>query len=241
LKPLTIDTCFSLELIQFKKWEPGGIVVVVDILRASSTICAALAAKAEKIYPVVSEEQAKQLKREGWLVAGERGGKKLEFADYGNSPVEMLHAELDGKSLVLTTSNGTKAIEKAENLGEVIIGGFTNLRLVSDYILERKKPVYIICSGWMGNFSYEDALFAGALAESVSLSKLFSSASDETLSAIELWRNAKNNLFDNVMLATHAQRLMNMGAEKDIRFALELNSAPVLPGLREKYLFNLLS
>lgn len=238
---MTIDTCFSPELIRFKKWKPGGIVVVVDILRASSTICAALAAKAERIYPVASEEHAKQLKSEGWLVAGERDGKKLEFADYGNSPVEMLHAELSGKSLVLTTSNGTKAIEKAENLGEVIIGGFTNLRLVSDYILESKKPVYIICSGWMGNFSYEDALFAGALAESVSLSKLFSSVSDETRSAVELWRNTKDNLSDSVMAATHARRLMNMGAEKDIRFALELNSTPVLPCLKDKYLFNLVS
>jgi 2-phosphosulfolactate phosphatase len=241
LKPLTIDTCFSQELIQFKKWEPGGIVVVVDILRASSTICAALAAKAEMVYPVASEEQAKQLKNEGWLVAGERGGKKLVFADYGNSPVEMLHAELAGKSLVLTTSNGTKAIAKAGILGEVVIGGFTNLQLVSDYIIERKKPVYIICSGWLGNFSYEDALFAGALAESAGLSKMFSSASDETRSAIQLWRNAKTNLSDHVLMATHARRLMTMGAEKDIRFALELNSTPVLPGLRENYLFNLIS
>lgn len=115
------------------------VIIVVDIFRAGTTICSALASGVEKLIPVETISEAENYKYKGYLVAGEREGIKLPFADYGNSPVEIAHANLKGETLVLTSTNGTLAIHQSKNDGIVAIGAFTNLAFISEWILTLKK------------------------------------------------------------------------------------------------------
>ena len=139
--------------------------MLVDILRATTTICTAVGNGVEAIIPVASHEEARQLKAEGYLVASEKDGVQLDFADFGNSAFSFTRDAIGGKTLVYCTTNGTRTLEIAKGASNIVIGAFINISAVTEWLAGQQKDVVILCSGWKNKFCLEDTLFAGALTE----------------------------------------------------------------------------
>ena len=212
------------------------IVVIIDVFRATSTIATALYNGAKCIIPVDSVAKCIELgKKIEAITAGERDGKIAEGLEYGNSPFEYSKEFIGGKTLVLTTTNGTKLLHMAldRGAGHIITGSFPNLSAVCDYIVKQGQPVLLGCAAWKDRVNMEDMLFAGAVINRVK--QHFSINCDTSGIAETLYRNAKNNLFDFIkdQNATHYQRLMGFGLEKDIRYCLTSDVANILPFYEE--------
>lgn len=237
-KKKDIEVCFAPALFQTKQITGDYITVVVDVFRASTTICAALYAGVKKIIPVKSLKEAGNYKHKEFIIAGEREGKKLKIATFGNSPFDFISKEVP-KQIVLTTSNGTVAIQTAIESSEVVLGAFCNLDAIRDWLIERGKPVVILCSGWLGSFSMEDSLFAGALVESLLKSGKFITENDSANAALKLWEEIKDDLLAKAKEFSHYKRLVKLGVEKDAIFALELDSLNTIPYLKDNSLINI--
>ena len=223
-----IDVCLSPELIHLYDLE-GRIVVIVDILRASSTMVTALANGVQSIRPFASIEACKGMRRSGYIIAGERGGQKVEDFDLGNSPMNYLKEEYLGENLALTTTNGTLAIEKSREAEEIVIGSFLNIDAVADYLKKKKNNVLIFCAGWKGKVNLEDTLFAGALANL--LLEDFESECDAPMVAIAIHRESKGDLYNYLKDSSHVKRLKGLGIEEDIKFCLTSNQYSIVPVL----------
>ena len=142
----------------------GRTVVVVDILRATTTIVHALAAGAKEVIPLLDVAEARckaQAIGSAVMLGGERGGKRIEGFDLGNSPTEYTAEAVGGKSVVFTTTNGTRAMQLCRSANRVLIGAFTNFSAVCRE-LEREEHVDILCAGTDGQITREDVLFAGS-------------------------------------------------------------------------------
>ena len=227
-KEKNLEVCFSPAL--FNTYEPGQkTVVLVDILRATSTICAALHHGVEQIIPVTGVEEARQFKEQGYIVAGERDGKVLDFADFGNSPYNFMNDQVIGKTIAYSTTNGTKAIKMAHGAAEVLIGSYLNHRVLANYLIAGQRDVIILCSGWKNKFSLEDSLFAGALAATLMNPGNFQSKCDSTHAAIDLWSCAKNDVIGYIQKAAHRERLQKLGLDDVIVYCHTFDLAPVLP------------
>ncbi len=208
------------------------IVVVIDILRATSTIATALNNGAKEVIPVDSVEKCIRLGKEmACITAGERDGKIAEGLQYGNSSFEYPREFVQGKVLVLTTTNGTKLLHMAVAKGatEIVTGSFLNFSAVCDHLLEQKKNVILACAGWKDKVNIEDTLFAGAVISKIK--NEFEINCDASSMATCLYENAQNNLFEFLKNnnASHYHRLMNFGLEKDIKQCLTPDTANVLP------------
>src|SRR5215213_7745500 len=208
------------------------VVVVIDILRATSTIATALYNGAKEVIPVDSVEKCIRLGKEmACITAGERDGQIAEGLQYGNSSFEYPREFIQGKILVLTTTNGTKLLHMAVARGakEIITGSFLNFSAVCDHLIEKKKNVILACAGWKDKVNIEDSLFAGAV-----ISKLrneFVIDCDASNMATCLYEQAGGDLYKFMKTnnASHYHRLMNFGLEKDIRHCLTPDIANVLP------------
>lgn len=241
LKKNNIEVCFAPALFQSIDKTNDFITVVVDVFRASTTICAALNEGVEKIIPVSSLKEAELYKSKGYIIAGEREGKKLDIATFGNSPYDFSLNDIP-KEIVLSTSNGTVAIQTASEYGgDVVVGSFCNLTSLTNWLIEQNKSVVILCAGWLGSFSLEDSLFAGALVEFLLKSDHFQTENDSSMAALSLWENAKKDLLENALKFSHYKRLVKLGAEKDAKFALEVDSLNTIPFLKENQLINISS
>jgi 2-phosphosulfolactate phosphatase len=207
-------------------------VVIIDVLRATSTIATALFNGARYIVPVDSVAKCIELGRQiNCITAGERDGQIAEGLSYGNSPFEYHRAFIEGKILVLTTTNGTRLLHMALEKGarEIVTGSFANLDAVTDYLLSQKNNVILACAAWKDKINIEDTLFAGALIERVR--DHYDIACDASHIAATLYLEASGDLFGFMQRhnASHYRRLMDYGLEKDIRYCLESNLANVLP------------
>ena len=208
------------------------IVVVIDILRATSTIATALYNGAKEVIPVDSVEKCIRLGKEmACITAGERDGQIAEGLQYGNSSFEYPREFVQGKILVLTTTNGTKLLHMALAKGatEIITGSFLNFSSVCDHLVQENKNVVLACAGWKDKVNIEDTLFAGAV-----ISKLrdaFEINCDASNMAACLYEQGQQNLFEflKVNNASHYHRLMDFGLEKDIKHCLTVDIAKVLP------------
>jgi 2-phosphosulfolactate phosphatase len=207
-------------------------VVIIDVLRATSTIATALFNGARYIIPVDSVAKCIELGRQiNCVTAGERDGKIAEGLSYGNSPFEYDQQFINGKILVLTTTNGTRLLHMALDKGarEIVTGSFVNLHAVTDYLIQQKNNVILACAAWKDRINIEDTLFAGAVIERVR--DHFTIECDSSHIAANLYNKAGGDLFgfmkDNN--ASHFNRLMSYGLEKDIRYCLESDHANVLP------------
>jgi 2-phosphosulfolactate phosphatase len=240
LRELSIEVIFAPSLYSARLIRENYVVVVVDILRAGTTICAALQNGVEKIIPVSSIEKALIMKEKGYLVTGERDGKKLKFADFGNSPSELMSNDLSGKTLVITTTNGTRAIEIAHGAKVIAIGAFTNLNFIADWLSTLEKNIVILCAGWRETFSLEDSIFAGALTECLIQKTNHYILQDSAAAAQEFWRLAKPDLASYLKKSSHYQRLVKMGAQKDLDYAAVLNSTKVIPVMENNFFKNIL-
>jgi 2-phosphosulfolactate phosphatase len=223
-----LEVCFSPAL--FATYEvKDKIVVLVDILRATSTICTALFKGVKEIIPVATVEEARAYKEKGFMVAGERDGKVLDFADFGNSPFNFMNENVIGKSIVYSTTNGTAAIQMAKGCSFLIIGSYLNHQVLNDWLIKQNKDVIIFCSGWKNKFNLEDSLFAGALSESLLESGKFSTVCDSSLASIDLWKLAKNDLIRYIEKAAHRERLRKLGLDDVLEYCHTFNAAPVIP------------
>jgi 2-phosphosulfolactate phosphatase len=208
------------------------VVVIIDVLRATSTIATALYNGARCVIPVDSVARCIELGRNiDSITAGERDGQIAEGLQYGNSPFEYPESFVKGKTLVLTTTNGTKLLHMAleRGAGEVITGSFPNLSSVCDYLLATKQNVILGCAAWKDKVNLEDTLFAGAVIDRVQ--EHFSINCDSSKMAATLYDAAKDDLygFMKAKNASHYQRLTGFGLEKDIRYCLTPDGANVLP------------
>lgn len=230
MKPLSVDVCLSPELLHLYALE-STVVVVADILRATSCMVTALASGVQAIIPIREVEDCKKMKNLGYLIAAERDGKKIEGFDLGNSPFSYMDTRLKGKTIALTTTNGTQAIKLSENAAEILVGAFLNLKSIVEYLQARKMNVLVVCAGWKGKVNMEDTLFAGALVEQ--LNDNFLIANDSALMAKVLYQDSKNNLLEVLMQCSHVQRLKNLGIEKDIEFCLQHNIYQVVAQMQK--------
>ncbi len=214
----------------------SSIVVIIDILRATSTIAAALANGAKCVIPVDSVAKCIEIGRqiEG-ITAGERDGKIAEGLEHGNSPLEYPREFIEGKTLVLTTTNGTKLLHMALEKGaqQVITGSFNNLDSVCRYLLAKGQNVLLGCSAWKDKVNIEDTLMAGAVVDQ--LGDAFEVNCDSSRMAQALYQDAKADLFGFMASkqASHYHRLMGYGLEEDIRYCLTPNLVNVLPTYAE--------
>jgi 2-phosphosulfolactate phosphatase len=231
---MTIDICLSPALFQFHKVGQETVVVVVDIFRASTTICAAFAAGATAIIPIASIDEALAMKQQGYLVGAERSVARCDFADFGNSPFEYGREQVEGQTLAFTSTNGTQAIAVAASLDSLVIGAFSNITAVADYCINKELDVLIVCAGWNNRVNLEDSLFGGALAELLVETSLFTAKSDSIQMALSLWKEAKPNLQLFLSKSEHVQRLLLHGLEKDIAYCLTMDTVNVLPMFNKK-------
>ncbi|MDX9695512.1 MAG: 2-phosphosulfolactate phosphatase [Bacteroidales bacterium] len=205
------------------------VIVIVDIFRATSIICTMFMNGASKVIPVESLEIAKRYKDKGFLVAAERNGKKIDFADFGNSPFEFTLEKIQDKTIVYSTTNGTQTINLCNNNEVVLIGSFLNISALANYLINLKKDVIILCSGWEGDFCLEDMVFAGALSEKLIKSQQFCLYNDAAVISMDNWSFAKSNIENYLKKSFQYKRLEKLGMVEIIRYCLTLDETEVIP------------
>ena len=223
-------TCLSPALLNLYDVDKS-IVVIIDVLRATSTIATALFNGAKSIIPVDSVAECIRIgKQIDSITAGERDGKIAEGLENGNSPFEYSKKFINGKTLVLTTTNGTKLLHMAldKNAKAIITGSFSNLSAVCDFLTGQKQHVILGCAAWKNRVNIEDTLFAGAVIDKIG--KHFSINCDSSQMATAMYKEAKADMFEFMKKkkASHYQRLSGFGLEKDIRYCLTADVANAL-------------
>lgn len=225
----TVETILSPALFPSRTSPVGHTSVTVDILRATTSLCAAFQAGAAEVIPLSSLDELSSYRALGYTLAAERGGSKVADAECGNSPTEYLSMNLNGRRLAYSTTNGTVAILAAAQAGRTLVGAFANISALADRLVSEANDVVVLCSGWLNSASLEDTLFCGALASRLLVSGRFQPSDDATAIAIRLWLLAHDDPYAFCADATHVQRLQRMGCDRDIRFAFQLDTCPVVP------------
>ena len=225
----SVEVCFSPGLFQDILTKGDFIVVLVDILRATTTICAAVANGVEAIIPVASHEEARRLKARGFLVASEKDGVQVDFADFGNSALSFTRDAIGGKTLVYCTTNGTRALGIAKGAGSVVIGAFINISAVTEWLADQRKDVVVLCSGWKDKFCLEDALFAGALTRRLRETGLFQTECDSAHASMDLWSLAEDDVLGYIEKAAQRHRLRNLGLDDVIPYSFACDTVKVVP------------
>lgn len=223
-----LEVCLS-PAIYSKHADDDNLVVIVDILRASSSICAAIHNGVKSLIPVASVEEARKMKLQGYMVASERDGFVLDFADFGNSPFNFTPEIVAGKEIVYSTTNGTRCIHLASHSKAVVIGSFLNISSLAEWLIAQNAPVLIFCASWKDRFSLEDTVFAGALAERLMQSEKFESICDAVTASIDLWNLAKPDLYGYIQKAAQKGRLASKGLDDCIEYCLTFDQTRVIP------------
>lgn len=226
-----LETCFSPALYETGNHE-GSIVVILDILRASSAICTAFENGAYSLIPVSEVSEAREFKNKGYLVAAERDGYVLDFADFGNSPFNFTREKVEGKTIVYSTTNGTGIINLASSAGKIVIGSFLNITALTEWLISEQKDIVLFCAGWKNRFDLEDTICAGAIAERLMNSDLFSTICDSTLAALDLWTMAKEDLPGYIDKVAQRTRLRDKGLDDCIEFCLTLDFTKKIPVIK---------
>ena len=197
--------------------------VVIDVIRATSTVLVALANGARGVRPVADVDEAFALKKNNpsALLAGERGGVPLPGFDLGNSPREMTAGRVGGRDLILTTTNGTQALAAGLGARVVLTACFLNLDAVAARLREIGPPWLVLCAGFEGGFGVDDAIVAGALAEAL----------DRDHALVSLYRSVKHDLAGTLLGGHAGQELVKAGLGDDVPFCAELNRFALVPAL----------
>ncbi len=234
-KTLSINT--SLSPVYFEKYADNeSIVVVIDVLRATSVISTAFHYGVKEIIPVQTLDQALDFKgKKNYIVAAERNAMLIEGFDFGNSPFHYMNQGVQDKTLVFTTTNGTKALDMAKN-HQTVTASFVNFDAVANYLIDQQKNVIFFCAGWKGYFNLEDSIFAGKLGERL-LEKGFTTTDDSTLSSVYLHQKSDTDLFSFLSSSSHRNRLKTLNMEEDTKFCLQPNfQSNIVPILKNKKL-----
>ena len=220
----SVDVCLTHQ--DFDNYDhKGKIVVVIDVLRATSTINTLLFLGANHVKPVGSLEECKVLKEDDYIIMAERMGKKVEGFDYGNSPTKLKEENIKGKKIAIATSNGSKAIIKSEGSKRTILCSFLNIESVINLIKKSESDVILLCSGWLGKTNLEDTLCAGGIVAGLDN---FEIESDTALMAKALHDNT-DDILETMKLSSHAKRLSGYDNKVDIEFCSRVNTQPIVP------------
>ena len=230
MEKLKAHVCFSPELIG-AYGNDNSVVAVIDVFRATSSICTAIHYGAKEVIPVVNVTVARQYLDSGFIVGAERGGEIIEGFEYGNSPFHFMDDKIKGKTIVLSTTNGTNAIAAARIAYKVAIASFLNLDSISSWLLKQEREIVLLCAGWNNKFNMEDTLLAGAIVEKLQDSGKEFEWSDSAIAAVHLYKIAKKDLFGFLIHSSHRRRLARLNIEKDIAYCLTLNQTNVVPVL----------
>lgn len=225
---MKVEICFSPALYPYYSESNDKIVVVVDIFRASTTMCAALNNGAKAIIPVASIKEAQDYKEKGYLVGAERNVKRCEFADFGNSPFDYTADKIKGKEVVFTTTNGTQAIEMASDSDILVIGAFSNIDVIAEFCLDKQKDVLVLCAGWNNRFNIEDTLFAGALAKLL-VNSGYSAKSDAVQIALSMWKDALPDIRSYIDKTEHIKRLEANNLQDSVEYCLTEGTVNLVP------------
>jgi 2-phosphosulfolactate phosphatase len=212
-----LEACFSPALYKYHE-NKEAIVVVIDILRATSSICAAFANGVVSIIPVGTEKEAIAYKDRGYMVAAERDGFVLDFADFGNSPFNFLREKVEGKTIVYSTTNGTWVMNMASSSFLVAIGSYLNISALAKMLKEQEKDVLLLCAGWKNKINIEDTLFAGALSEKLLAENQFLTNCDSVNISLDLWKLAKPNLMGYIEKSAQRSRLRSKNLDDCIEY-----------------------
>lgn len=226
---MKVEVCFSPALYPYYRGDNNNkIVVVTDIFRASTTICAAFENGVKSIIPVASVEEALTYKNKGYLVGAERNVKRCDFADFGNSPFDYTVEKVKGQDVVFTTTNGTMAIEMASDADFLIIGAFSNISAVADFCQSKGKDVIVLCAGWNNRFNIEDSLFGGALADKL-IQKGYIDASDSVEVTLQMWNEAKTCVRKYINKTEHIKRLEANNLQDSVDYCLTCDTVSLVP------------
>ena len=235
--PQKIEVCLTPALINLHDIEEST-VVVIDILRASSSITFGINNGAEAIIPVSHVEECLAYADRGFLLAAERNGEVVEGYDFGNSPFSYTKEKVAGKTIVLTTTNGTGALHlAAAKAKQVLIGSFLNLQPLSDYLKSLHGNVLLLCAGWKNQVNLEDTLFAGAVVNSLRQNGTI--YDDASVIAEDLYLLAKKDLRTYLKKSSHSFRLEALNIEEDVVFCLQQNICEAIPVLKGEKLVRL--
>ncbi len=204
-----------------------SVVVIIDILRATTSMCVALDFGAEAIIPVETIDECYVYKQKGYLVAAERNAIPVEGFDFGNSPFSFMNPTLKGKTLVMSTTNGTRALHSAKAAKQIVIGAFSNQTLLTDYLRSLNENIVFLCSGWKYEINIEDTIFAGAVINE--LFGIFDIGNDAAFLAMHLYAEADRRKRFFMQSSTHFKRLIEMDLQADVKYSLRRDSHSVIP------------
>lgn len=237
---MKIEVSLSPALYPHRTIKERHATVAVDLLRATTAVCAAFEAGCEAVLPLDTLEGMGRYRDEGYLLAAERGGSKVDIqmpdgsavkADYGNSPTEYLRHDLHGVRLAYSTTNGTISILCGADADLTLAGSFANLSALASRLRKEQMDTVVLCSGWQNDFCIEDTIVAGALVEE--LGDIAEPHGDAAQMAVALWHAAKEDPYDYCLhRCTHIARLHRLGADEDVRFAFRRDTCQVVPVLR---------
>lgn len=227
---MRLEVSLSPALYSFRTITANHTTVAIDVLRATSAVCAAFMAGCDTVVPLDTLEGIDRYRKHGYLIAAERGGNKVDGAEYGNSPTEYLRHDMHNVKLAYSTTNGTISILRGADADLTLVGAFANLTALCNRLARDNRDTVLLCSGWQNDFCIEDTLVAGAIIER--LQGLGEICGDAANMALALWQIAKDAPYDYCQRCSHVHRLERFGAHADIEFAFKQDTCPVVPVLK---------
>ncbi len=226
-----LEVCLTPALLPLYKVEEY-VVVIIDVFRATSSICYGIHNGADAIIPVAQVEECAAYREMGldYLLAAERNGEVVAGFDFGNSPFSYTADKVAGKTIVLTTTNGTHALHLSRKAKQIVIGSFLNLTTLCNWLRTQQQNILLVCSGWKNNINLEDTLFAGAVVDHLTGSGF--TLDDPAIASYDLYQLAKDDLTGYLKKTSHSERLKQLGIEDDIAFCLNVDIATTIPVLQ---------
>jgi 2-phosphosulfolactate phosphatase len=224
-----IDIIISASDIKKEKIE-NKTVVVIDILRATSVITTALNNGCKGVIPVLTVEEAAEIVRNekgDFMLGGERNALKIEGFHYSNSPLEYTRDTIDSKTLVMTTTNGTKAIKGCEGASNILIGAMVNAKSIAKRIVELNKDMVIVNAGTYGEFSIDDFLCSGYIIDCL-LKEIEVELSDIAITSHYIYKN-NEDIHSFIKYASHYKRITELGLEADLEYCCRKDIIDCVP------------
>ena len=232
----SVNVCLSPALLPYYDLD-DTTAVVIDIFRASSSMCYGIANGARAIIPVAEIDECLAYRGKGYLLAAERDGEVVDGFDFGNSPFSYTPEKVAGKTVVLTTTNGTRAIQQCKGAQTIVMGSFLNISALTDWLKKQHGNVLLVCAGWKNHVSLEDSVFAGAVVNRLEAAGV--TLDDAAYTAQSLYLNAESDLAAFLTKASHGRRMRHLKIERDIAFCLQEDLVTAIPVMKNGELVGL--
>src|SRR5699024_6156876 len=212
-------------------------VVIIDVLRASSTIATALDHGAKGVISVADMSDASKISQNldssYYLLCGEKDGVKIEGYDLGNSPLDYTSEAVESKTIILNTTNGTKAIKRSGLARQIVIGSFLNLQAIVEHLAATDVDVALVCAGWRGSRALEDLLCAGNIIADLANGEPQRAMQDGAKVAFGIYEKFGDDIEQVIRTSDYALRLQGVVSDKDLSYCCQRNSKEVLPVMKE--------